>query len=146
MPLHKFSQSVLPTRPVVCESVIPNPKLRLLDQMREVLRLKRKGTEPFTSPAPWTASILARRESGAGNTCFPLEIFPRIPEQASFEGTTWRKQRFIGQSKSPQREPAFPNGFPVIHSGTRSRRICCSVALTSGRSRSCLGTMMFRRP
>ena len=40
MPVHKFSQSFSPTRPVVCESVIPNPKLRLLDQMREVLRLK----------------------------------------------------------------------------------------------------------
>ena len=40
MRMHKSMQGFsLPARPIV-DSVVPNPKLKLLDQIREVMRLK----------------------------------------------------------------------------------------------------------
>jgi len=43
MSLPKPSQGVLARTPVQYETVVPNPKLKLLDQMREVMRLNEEG-------------------------------------------------------------------------------------------------------
>jgi hypothetical protein len=41
MAMHKVSQADVPPAAMVgYESVIPNPKLKLLDQVREMMRLK----------------------------------------------------------------------------------------------------------
>jgi hypothetical protein len=40
MRLHKFAQGDSPSAAPMVASVIPNPKHKLLDQMREVLRVK----------------------------------------------------------------------------------------------------------
>jgi hypothetical protein len=42
-----------PARPVQYESVIPNPKLKLLDQMREVMRLKHYSLRTERSYCDW---------------------------------------------------------------------------------------------
>lgn len=49
MTAHKPSQGYVSQAPVTYESVIPNPNLKLLDQMREVLRLQRLNIEHRTS-------------------------------------------------------------------------------------------------
>jgi hypothetical protein len=40
MMLHKFAQGGSPSAALVVASVIPNPEHKLLDQMREVIRVK----------------------------------------------------------------------------------------------------------
>jgi integron integrase len=76
MPLHKFSQSVSPTRPVVCESVIPNPKLRLLDQMREVLRLKHYSIRTERSYTDWVRRYVRFHRMTCREQMLPAE--PKI--------------------------------------------------------------------
>jgi integron integrase len=54
MPFHKPSQrSVGGSEPPGFESVIPNPKLKLLDQMREVMRLKHYSIRTERSYCDW---------------------------------------------------------------------------------------------
>jgi len=41
MPIHKPSQAQAPALPPArYETIVPNPKLKLLDQVREVMRLR----------------------------------------------------------------------------------------------------------
>ena len=52
--MHKASQADVPPAAVVgYESVIPNPKLKLLDQVREVMRLKHYSIRTERSYCDW---------------------------------------------------------------------------------------------
>ena len=53
MRMHKIMQGFsLPARPIV-DSVVPNPKLKLLDQIREVMRLKHYSIRTEQTYADW---------------------------------------------------------------------------------------------
>ncbi len=53
MRFHKPGQGLSGPEPVRHETVIPNPKLRLLDQMREVMRLKHYSIRTERSYCDW---------------------------------------------------------------------------------------------
>ena len=52
-PGQAFPGAVPPPAPVAYESVIPNPKAKLLDQLREVMRLKHYSIRTERSYADW---------------------------------------------------------------------------------------------
>ena len=51
---YKRSQAGVVAPPVAYESVIPNPKAKLLDQIREVIRLKHYSIRTERSYVDWT--------------------------------------------------------------------------------------------
>jgi len=53
MAAHKPSQEHVSPAPVTYESVIPNPNLRLLDQIREVMRLKHYSIRTERTYCDW---------------------------------------------------------------------------------------------
>jgi integron integrase len=85
MPLDKLGQALpggsgsLPTNPVAFESVIPNPKLKLLDQIREVMRLKHYSIRTERSYADWVRRYV--RFHGMRSR---EEMFPPEPKMEAF--------------------------------------------------------------
>ena len=51
--MHYHWPSQVPGPPVGYESVVPNPKLKLLDQIREVMRLKHYSIRTEQSHCDW---------------------------------------------------------------------------------------------
>ena len=75
MILHKIRQD-FPAPPIVFESVIPNPKLKLLDQMREVMRLKHYSIRTERSYCDWVRRYVQFHQMKTREEMFPAE--PRI--------------------------------------------------------------------
>ncbi len=53
VPVHKPSQGFPGSRPVSYETVIPSPNLKLLDQIREVMRLRHYSIRTERSYCDW---------------------------------------------------------------------------------------------
>jgi hypothetical protein len=96
--------------PVTYETVVPNPKLKLLDQMKEVMRLKHyslkntwsgsscsisktswRDMEPSTCRGHWTGSIPPLRANGDGSMYFQHAICRKILVAGPCGDITWRR-------------------------------------------------------
>jgi integrase len=78
MPLHKENQAVS-RRPEAApgyESIVPNPKLKLLDQMREVMRLKHYSIRTERSYCDWVRRYVQFHKMLSREAMFPAE--PKI--------------------------------------------------------------------
>ena len=77
MKLHKDSQGDLrPGAPGAYESVIPNPKLKLLDQLREVMRLKHYSIRTERTYCDWVRRYVHFHQMRSREELLPAE--PRI--------------------------------------------------------------------
>ena len=68
----------LPNRPVEYESVIPNPKLKLLDQVREVMRLKHYSIRTERTYCEWIRRFVHFHGMKSRDQMLPAE--PRMEE------------------------------------------------------------------
>ncbi len=62
-----------PTPPGVCETVIPNPKLRLLDQMREVMRVKHYSIRTERTYCDWVRRYVKFHQMRGREEMLPAE-------------------------------------------------------------------------
>jgi len=77
MAIHKESQGVSSTTPTpVVESVIPNPNLQLLDQMREVLRVKHYSIRTERAYSDWVRRYVRFHQMRCREDLLPAE--PKI--------------------------------------------------------------------
>ena len=72
-PGQAFPSAVPPPAPVTDESVIPNPKARLLDQLREVMRLKHYSLRTERSYADWVRRYVRFHGFKSRQELFPAE-------------------------------------------------------------------------
>ncbi len=80
MAFHKPGQVFAPgSAPVTYESVVPNPRLKLLDQIREVMRLKHYSIRTEQSYCDW-----ARRYVGFHQMHSRDELLPAEPKIEAF--------------------------------------------------------------
>ncbi len=63
----------IPLRPVTYESVVPNPKLKLLDQVREVMRLKHYSIRTERSYCDWVRRYVRFHEMRSREELLPAE-------------------------------------------------------------------------
>ena len=76
MRLHKIMQGFsLPAIPIV-DSVVPNPKLKLLDQIREVMRLKHYSLRTEQTYADWVRRYVHFHQMRTREEMLPAE--PKI--------------------------------------------------------------------
>ena len=75
MPRHQVSQGFATPAPIV-ESVIPNPKLKLLDQLREVMRLKHYSIRTERTYCDWVRRYVHFHQMRSREELVPAE--PRI--------------------------------------------------------------------
>jgi hypothetical protein len=68
MPLHKPSQALSSTPRIAYESVVPNSKLKLLEQMREVMRLKHSSIRTERSYCNLAAIVQRSRNQTLSNS------------------------------------------------------------------------------
>ena len=75
MPLHKENQAVSrsPQAPPGYESVVPNPKLKLLEQMRQVMRLKHYSIRTERSYCDWVRRYVQFHKMLSREAMFPAE-------------------------------------------------------------------------
>ena len=74
MKLHKDSQCDLrPAAPGAYESVIPNPKLKLLEQMREVMRLKHYSLRTERTYCDWVRRYVHFHQMQGREEMLPAE-------------------------------------------------------------------------
>ncbi len=59
--------------PVTCETVIPNPQLKLLDQMLEVMRLKHYSIRTERTYCDWVRRYVHFHQMHAREQMFPVE-------------------------------------------------------------------------
>jgi integron integrase len=76
MHFQRPSQAWAPAAPVGHESVIPNPKLKLLDQMREVMRLKHYSIRTEQSYCDWVRRYVRFHQMRCREDMVPAE--PRM--------------------------------------------------------------------
>jgi integron integrase len=71
-----FRSGIIPPVPVTYETVIPNPKLKLLDQLREVARLKHYSIRTERSYADWVRRYVQFHRMKSREELLPAE--PKI--------------------------------------------------------------------
>lgn len=71
-----FRSGIIPPVPVTYETVIPNPKLKLLDQLREVARLKHYSIRTERSYADWVRRYILFHRMKSREELLPAE--PKI--------------------------------------------------------------------
>jgi hypothetical protein len=76
MGFRKQGQAFPPSAPVAFESVIPNPKLKLLDQLREVMRLKHYSIRTERIYADWVRRYVQFHRMKSREEMIPAE--PKI--------------------------------------------------------------------
>jgi site-specific recombinase XerD len=75
-PEQRQAPGELPPQPVEFESVIPNPKAKLLDQMREVLRVRHYSIRTERSYVDWVRRYVRFHQMSARDQLIPAE--PKI--------------------------------------------------------------------
>ena len=76
MPLHKVTQGFSTPAAPILESVVPNPKLKLLDQMREVMRLKHYSIRTERTYCDWVRRFVQFHKMQSREELLPAE--PKI--------------------------------------------------------------------
>ena len=69
----KPSQGCASQAPVTYESVLPNPKLKLLDQMREVMRLKHYSIRTERTYCDWVRRYVQFHQMKSREALLPAE-------------------------------------------------------------------------
>jgi integron integrase len=76
MAIHKSRQGLPGPAPVTFETVVPNPKLKLLDQMREVMRLKHYSIRTERTYCDWVRRYVQFHQMKSREAMLPAE--PKI--------------------------------------------------------------------
>ena len=127
--------------PTKAALVIANPKSKLLDQLREVLRVKHYSLRTEEAYGQWVRRYLKFHRAHAGSWIHPRDLGPAdvvvlLNHLANVEN--------VAAGTQNQALNAI-NRLRATRCGTPLPRICWRMATTSAPSKICWGTRMFPR-